>query len=129
MKGKKLLLIQILILLTLSGCSAKDGIYAKLQGEMLKKSNLESNDSYSDYLRFKDSEQIDEQGHYIMPEEETMKGSIHITFFDNNLLSTAYYYDKEMTAPIDTDNCYINPGDSIYADIPQSLNVKNDFVN
>ena len=45
---------------------------------------------------------------------DSSDGTIQVTFARNNYLEVEYYYDEELTHPIDTTNCRLNKGDSIY---------------
>ena len=44
--------------------------------------------------------------------------SVHVTFAENNHMDISYYSNAEMTEQIETDDCYINVEDCIYASEP-----------
>lgn len=49
-----------------------------------------------------------------------MTGSIHVTFANNSFLDISYYSDAELVNLIDTNSCYLEPEDCIYASVPVS---------
>ena len=104
----------------LNGCTAIDSTIEKV---ILKEAGITERDDYILYQQQKEAGLIDEDGYYIDPNnyqsdnvvEENRNGSILVTFADNPFMDIMYYEDEDMTKIIDTDQCYLNPGDDIYA--------------
>ena len=103
----------------LSGCGAvEDYLAERVQEEFL----VSAGENYQDYQEYEDmkaSNRLNEEGMYqeAEEEEETHPGTIHVTFMENSFLKAEYYFDEGLTRQIDTENCYINPGDSIYMSV------------
>lgn len=53
-------------------------------------------------------------------------GTVQVTFATNSFLEIKYFYDEKLTQPIDTKNCYLNKGESIYV---SEINVQNTKSN
>ena len=53
-------------------------------------------------------------------------GTVQITFATNSFLEIKYFYDENLTQPIDTKNCYLNKGERIYV---SEIDVKNTKSN
>lgn len=116
-------LFSVLAVILLSGCSAAEDW-------VLKHSGVIPEEDVQAYLELKNTGRLDEQGFYkpvIADEglrEEGEDGAdgnrehIHVTFGENPYLEISYYLDKELTNPVDTENCYVNPGDCLYAGEP-----------
>ena len=64
--------------------------------------------------KLKTTDQIDENGEYIIPITEEF-GSIRFVAMKNNQLQVDYYRDSEKTNPIL--GYWVEPGDTIYADV------------
>ncbi len=115
---KFLMFISFACFLMLAGCSSAD-IQDDIQREIDEA--LMSDEDHAEYLKLKEQGLLDENGMYIQQDgsqESAPQGDIYITFADNaNLEKVSYYYDAELTIPIDG-SCYLNTGDVIYADIP-----------
>lgn len=56
-------------------------------------------------------------------------GTIQVTFARNNYLEIDYFYDNELTQPIDTTNCWLNKGDSIYISKIKPKKTKSNLYN
>lgn len=86
---------------------------------MLEESDVVNNEDYQAYVQYKEEGELDDQGYYQENVEldNEKEGSIHVSFGENNNLDAKYYRDEACQQRIDTDNCYLNPGDKIYADI------------
>lgn len=109
------------------------------------------NDSdYDNYQKYLNMGKLDEQGYYsnstfeeywqlpdenevVLTEEvtevsaEPRRGNIHVTFSDNSFINVKYFFDKDRKEEIDTKNCWVNAGDSIYADIIDIDNAKSNL--
>ena len=122
--------IQILIIgamsgLLLSGCSAEEYLLSDnelyKEYEDIKRDNSDAIDSDGFYIINQDEEQ-EEDNDIIIPE-----GSVHISFATNSLMSVWYYSDPQCTDEIDKQNCYLYPGDSIYAKIEETSQAKSNY--
>jgi len=106
----------LIFLFLLSGCaSMKEKAEGIITNTIQKESGLEDDADYKQYLNYKEGNQLTEDNVPIdTDEEEEHHGTIHVTFGENNHISIIYYYDENCTREVDVNNCYINPGDSIY---------------
>ena len=106
----------------LSSCSADK--FNEKKEKVLNDYLLSDNEQYEEYLSMKNThdDDIDENGYYIdneinQSDLESRKGEIHVSFASNSLLNVTYYSDAEHISVIDEYNCYLNPGDTVYAQI------------
>lgn len=114
MKKTALIMLAALMLL-LSGCSAVD---SRLEQILLDRSGIHEDEEYVRYKSYEESGKLDEEGRYIAPTAQNEHaGQIHVTFASNPYLSIVYFSDADMTAIIDTDGGYFNPGDVLYAKV------------
>lgn len=103
--------------LMLSGCSAAGA-------SLLRNSDIITEEDYQSYMELWNSKQLDGEGHYIAKELEDETpfsppaGSIHVTFAENAYISVEYYSDAALKKPIDLSQCYMMPGETIYASEP-----------
>ncbi|HAF26162.1 MAG TPA: hypothetical protein DCG85_02470 [Lachnospiraceae bacterium] len=117
---KKLYLSFILLasVILISGCAQTDG---RLLNKLKASSSIYSDEDYLSYLKLKEKDQIDKNGLYSgtgsLSENEVKEGSIHLTFAKNRFIRMSYYKDKDRTERLTTLNCYVNPGDTIYATV------------
>lgn len=104
--------------LFLGGCTS---VNASLENYVEKKSKIEDSDDYKQYIKLKEGGNLDDEGKYIAPETtavtEQHDGQVHITFTRNSYMNVNYYSDESKTELLDQNGCYLNPGDSIYADV------------
>lgn len=130
-KGKYIVLLGSLFLLFfLSGCSRIDSfMYNSLESVFLEKSGIREDADYQQYEEYSQAGVLDEEGYYAETEyteseveEEAATGSAHVTFAENRSLRISYYTDEGCTDQINTDSCYLNPGDTIYASDAVSVN-------
>ena len=128
MKRKILTLITVFVLLMISGCSnVNDFLINRLEENALENAGILEDTEYQDYEKLMSSGQLDENGKYLgtvadMDENDDVEeasGQIHVTFANNSHISFIYYLDAEHTEQINTSNCYLNPGDCIYASDPK----------
>lgn len=109
-------------LLSLSGCSASEDF---LQQQIIEQSGIYDESPYQTYQQMKEDGTLDDDGLYSPPISEQdapsaeKSGTIHVTFAKNSFLNITYYSDPELKNPIDENNCYLNPGDCVYASEPQ----------
>lgn len=129
MKKSKFIL-SILVLILLSGCSA---VRERIEQEMWKRSGVSGEVSYVQYQQLKSENALDEDGLYHSRKSEQKKeaeepsGAIHVSFARNDNLQLEYYADAALSEPLERYNCYLNPGDTIYAAAPILLNNENGF--
>lgn len=128
-------------LLMPAGCSAADmmQICEDKVGEHIQQiSDIEANEDYIQYISLAEEGKLDEEGRYNelgeyeaftadrnlpeSPEDTADRKQVHITFAANGYLTVRYYYDADLKEPIETDFCYLDPGESIYAPQPESRN-------
>ena len=100
--AKQLLLLLLIIMLT--SCSATN--------KMVKEAILNESGIIvdKDYIKYIDKT--------IPNDEETKRheGKIHLSFSKNSKLPVSYYLDDKLLNRLDEEDCYLNPGDSIYSD-------------
>lgn len=117
--------------LLLSGCSASE--LKDKPDELMKQYLLHDNEQYNSYLNNKAAheENVDADGYYMddeiaRSELENHPGMIHVSFASNSLLNVTYYTDPEHKNVIDKENCFVNPGDTIYAKADPTSLVQSD---
>lgn len=141
------LLASAFFLMILTGCSMAEiqGAYEEKAGDfLLRYSGVKDGDSYRQYEELKDKGALSEEGYYNELGEyeeeyaadiaeygsieniESEKKQVHVTFAQNSFLKINYFYDESLTEPIETDNCYLNLGESIYASQPECDNPYTD---
>lgn len=109
----------------LSGCAAAEDL-------ALKYSGIFPEEDVRTYTELRDAGRLDEEGFYQYDgagedkENENQEGDahpegIHVTFGDNPYLEISYYLDEERTKPADLQDCYLHPGDCLYASEPVCL--------
>lgn len=116
---KKLLpLLASFCVLFLAGCSQAQ-TYA--EEKILQASGISADADYQEYKDLEASGRLNEQGLFrdgSIAQEGQRSGSVHVTFAENAYLKITYYYDEGLTQPVDTRQCYLEPGDRIYASEP-----------
>lgn len=121
---RQILIIGAMSGLLLSGCSAEEYLLSDnefyREYENIKRDNSNAIDSDGYYV----FNQIDEQEEY---DNTVPEGSVHISFATNSLMSVWYYYDEQCTDEVDKQNCYLNPGDSIYAKIEETSQATTNY--
>ncbi len=126
---KKKLFIGICLMLSvlmLGGCAADDKLEKKLKGT----SGIYQDDDYKKYKSMLDNKQLDKNGVYketdSLSDNSVHEGSIHLTFARNRFIRIEYFYDKQMNERVNISNCYVNPGDTLYASIKEINNPFSD---
>ncbi|SCX30169.1 hypothetical protein SAMN02910436_02548 [Ruminococcaceae bacterium P7] len=56
-------------------------------------------------------------------------GTVQVTFATNSFLEIEYFFDENLTQPIDTKNCYLNKGESIYISGIDVQNAKSNLYS
>lgn len=108
--------------LFLSACSTAE---ERIAEEAVKRAGIHEDADYLQYVELREAGQLDEDGsyHFDQPEPTPVpsvpEGSVHVTFAVNSHLNIQYFYDAELTDPVDTTSCYIEPGTCIYAETPE----------
>ena len=116
---KQIILLSLLLLVLLSGCSR-----AEAGAKMLHSFGITSDEEYQAYISLAENGQLDENGNYASEELDGTQeflppdGSVHVTFAENAYISVRYYLDSGLTKPVDPQRCYLTPGDCLYAQTP-----------
>lgn len=109
-------LLFVSCIMILSGCSADDFF--------LHRSGIEESD-YQKYIELRDEDQLDEEGLYISQELDGPQefappaDSVHVTFAENTFINVQYFLDAEGKIPVNLQQCYLKPGECIYASEPE----------
>ncbi len=119
----RLVIMTVVLALLLSSCSSVESF---LRQQIEEQSGIKDDTDYQTYQTYFENGRADENGNYIPEDEETTEaespsvsrpGSVRVTFGNNSKLSILYFYDQEMTDAIEGTECYLNPGESIYAQV------------
>ena len=125
---KQYKIISLFILILISGCSS---IEQRVKEELWKHSGVPEDISYIQYQQMNSADALNKDGMYHSQILEQYKstvvpeGTVYVSFARNEFLKINYYQDKELTKKIETDGCWMNPGDSIYASAPEVTNQAN----
>ena len=113
-------MIPLTAMLLLTGCAIVD---EKLGQVFLERSGVTEQEDYARYEQYLKAGSLDEAGQYAPPDEksgaEAPDGKIHVTFASNRYMEILYYTDAAMLTPLSTSECYLNPGDTIYAKLEE----------
>ena len=117
--------------LLLSGCSA---VESGLEKSVLEKSGIQESKDYILYEEYKNAGMLDEKGQYVgtsLSEEkpahqDAPEGKIRVTFGQNTYVDVWYYTDEDMTTPVDSNSCFLAPGETLYA---KAIDYHNDNTN
>lgn len=115
--------------LFLTGCSnMKTALVNNFEQHALSSSGITQTENYKQYDEMKKNNLLDEEGYYdgaphpVEQQAETdvvdTKGSVHVSLARNAYLTVNYYLDPEFTQKLEVNECWIDPGDSIYASEP-----------
>ncbi len=144
MKGlfmKRFLLCAIIVFLSgiITGCSfdLRSQIEGNLQESMKKNSRVLSDPDYKNASSLKKEGKLDDEDKYndqvdlgeFDSEEVTLeeeRGDVRVTLAENEYISIAYYWDQDHSQKIDSDECFLNPGETIYAVIQKINNPYTD---
>lgn len=113
---KKIIFFSFITAMTfvLAGCTDTEDF-------ILKQSGAVSEEEYQQYVEMRNKGELDTDGKYIskeladMENENTTHKSVHVTFSRNSAIEIQYYFDAMHEKLIDENQCYVNPGDCIYA--------------
>ena len=110
---RKMLFLAACVALALCSCNHVNSF---LDDQMMKKSGILENTDYLIYEGYVNEGRIDQEGYYTESAQESTKpGTIHVTFAENKNIKAQYYKDSTRRVLINPSNCYINPGNTIYA--------------
>jgi len=126
---KVIVLLLALFLVLLSGCATVD---KQLENVIFNESAIQDDSEYQIYEKLEQSGQLDKNGAYLtdglfdgQQSAPSHAGSVHVTFAENRYLKIRYYSDAELTTLISNSECYLNPGDSIYASVESRNTISN----
>ena len=103
---KIIVLLSLLSVLVLSGCSA-----AEAKANTLRFFRIISDEECQSYINLANNGQLDTDGSYIAGELNDAaeflppEGSVHVTFAQNDYIHVQYYADADLKKPIDTKQC------------------------
>lgn len=122
--GRTGLLLICATLLGLGGCgkTVETWAFGKLQENLEETVGYKNEEVYQEYLSRGANGTLSEvnvEQPEALEEVPDRTGKIRVTFAKNNLLDILYFTDAACTNPIDTENCYLNPADKIYASEPR----------
>ncbi len=120
------ILILTALAFLLCGCDTVNDLVSRA---LWKFSDVESDESYRTYAELRDNGELDDDGLYHSEELAALEaaakepdGTIHVSFSVNDALGFTYYRDAAMTEALDTNSCWLNPGDAVYASAPDLSN-------
>ena len=126
MKMKRFIEFLLLpVLLVLSGCTQ---IRDKAEQIMWEHSGVTEDFSYIQYQQMDAANALDEDGLYHSAELESFEksqvksGTVHVSFARNDFLHFDYYRDAALTEPLETADCWLNPGEAVFAGEPELTN-------
>ena len=115
----------MLITVTLSGCSSVDGY---LEEKITEKSEIYHDADYKQYAQMNKDGKLNASAEFTATDifetsedESAAQKQVHVTFADNRYLKISYYMDEKLTEVIDPLDCYLDPGDRIFASV-ESIN-------
>ena len=108
-----LILIAVLCLYVLSGCSFSD---------MMSKSTGITNDpDYQTWEKLTEKGKLDQEGKYTAD-------AVHVTFAENGFFDIKYYKNPEKTQELPAEGCYLLPGDSLYCSVSVKTSVESYYL-
>lgn len=86
---------------------------------MIKQSGILEDSDYQKYEIYVQEDVLDEEGYYTETSEitRTAPNAVHVTFGNNNNLQIRYYADDAHQLSLNSEACYLYPGDTIFADV------------
>ncbi|MBQ4512408.1 MAG: hypothetical protein II969_05410 [Anaerolineaceae bacterium] len=132
MRALKFLFPAIIISL-LCGCST---IKERVTQALWNYSGITEDPAYIQYVELEKGNELNQEGVYhseivdeYLAEEDKPSGSIQVSFARSEFLQMEYYRDAEMNEKLDTENCWLNPGDTIYVSEVKLSNTINPFYH
>lgn len=113
------------LLVILSGCTQ---VRERVEQLMWEHSGVTEDAAYNQYQQMEASDALDKDGLYHSAELESYEksleksGTVHVTFARNDFLDFDYYRDASFSEPLDTTDCWLNPGDAVFAGEPELTN-------
>ena len=108
-----LVLISVLYLYVLSGCSFSD--------LMSKSTGITNDPDYQTWEKLNENGKLDSDGKYT-------SDAVHVSFASNSFLDAHYYRDQEHQNEFENDSAYLFPGDMIYAAVSPKKDSKDLYV-
>lgn len=123
--------LMVILSLALTGCSSVED---RFKMAIMDEAGITTDSDYVEYRTLDEEGRLNENGEIADADffdegnvADTKSGAIHVTFAENRYLLINYYLDAALTKRIDTTDCYLNPGDSIYADVLSTNKISNMF--
>lgn len=113
------------MLILLSGCTQ---VRERAKQFMWERSGVTEDSYYLQYQQMETADALDENGLYHSAELESYEkrqeksGTVHVTFARNDFLHFDYYRDEAFSQVLETTDCWLNPGDAVFAGEPELLN-------
>ena len=104
------LLVVLLLCCLLGGCAA-------VKGMMLRAAGITAQEEYQTYRALRAAGALDENGYAkdaMGDLAQGAEGTVTVSIAQNLALRMAYYTDANRQQPIETQVCYLQPGQSIY---------------
>ena len=128
---KVVVCIMVILSIALTGCSSVED---RVKMAIMDKAGITVDSDYVEYRTLDEDGRLNENGEIADADffdegnvADIKAGTIHVTFAENRYLLIKYYLDAALTKRIDTADCYLNPGDSIYADVLSINRISNMF--
>lgn len=118
-------IILLPMLLVFSGCSK---LQEQAEQLMWEHSGVTEDFSYLQYQQMDAANALDENGLYHSAEVETYEkrqeksGTVHVSFARNDFLRFDYYRDEAFSRVLETTDCWMNPGEAVFAGEPELTN-------
>lgn len=118
----------------LSGCTFVDEQLEKeINSNSLFQDEIQNDPDFQQYQKLNIDGKLDSDGVYIdrdyitsTPNPSVSQGQVHVTFATNRYLKIKYYSDADLTKEINQDECFLNPGDTIFATV-ESENINSNL--
>lgn len=120
---KKTIISFLIVMITVfAGCS---GIDKQVNNAILNKSGILQDANYARYEDYAKNNELDADGYHMeLPTDGRPTGSIRVAIANNNNLVIDYFSDEGLGNEL-ANPCYVFPGDSIYARVSVSRDVKS----
>ena len=118
-------LLLLTTLLVLSGCTQ---LQERAEQLMWEHSGVTEDFSYLQYQQMDAANALDENGLYHSAELESYEkrqekpGTVQISFARNDFLHFDYYRDEALSQALETSDCWMNPGEAVFAGEPELTN-------
>ena len=108
-----LILIAVLCLYVLSGCSFSD--------VMSKSTGITNDPDYQTWEKLNESGKLDSDGKYT-------SDAVHVSFASNSFLDVHYFRDQELQKEFENDSAYLFPGDMVYASVSPKKDSRDLYI-